>query len=188
MLFSYFAPIIAADIVTRPAPPYCYDWNYTPIQDYSEAHKWAERTLTIHENAPEDEDCIQMLQKIRLPYEPVGFTKQYFGCHLFLRQNGRHSFFTHGIHSILDGRPNLVLLHRIFHIFAGSSAELSAAHPTKGTDVANLPPNVVHVLGEERFEEARRMGIELPKEVKDNKVCSIVAHHHPLIWDESSLA
>ena len=146
-----------------------FRWVYTPVGSYTAARDWAKGTLTIIDDAPDDEEYIQTLHQVRLPYEPLPEHKQHFGCHLLLRPSGTHTFFTHGIHSILDGRPNLVLLRRIFEMVANPeiACEWSLA---PGSDVSNLPLDAVHAIGEERFEQASCEPFETPEEIKGNPV------------------
>jgi hypothetical protein len=145
---------------------------YTLVKSHSEVREWAQGTLNVHANPPTDEEFISELNHKRLPYEPVPSMKQHFGCHLLLRPGGTHSFFTHGTHGILDARPNLRVLSMLFEAAAGGQVE----PPALGTDVRNLPVDLINLLGKDKFEKAKSYGWDVPRELKTTKVSTPLSH------------
>ncbi|KAI0820530.1 hypothetical protein BC628DRAFT_1422862 [Trametes gibbosa] len=168
----YVAPIVAADIQWRDEFPNLLCWVYTPAKDQDAVLKWARRTLSVRESEVSDEDFIAEISQADLPYESHGEHKQYFGCYLVLRPDGKHSFFTQGAHAILDARSNLHVLRHVFQAVVGSDPEGRAENISWGTEVSNLTLDMIHILGEERFAEAQRAGFEIPGSVSRN-TCSI---------------
>lgn len=154
---------------------------YKAIENIDEARDWAERTLTTHENAPSDEDFVAACSERRLPYETGSSRKQYFGCHLLIREDGTTGLFMHGTHAILDIRGGLSLFHRLFEaIVHGGEASLDM-DSLLGTDVANLPPDLVHVIGEPFRKASERMGVVYTKMIKGSKVRCYVCLDHALL-------
>ncbi|KAH9846557.1 hypothetical protein C2E23DRAFT_852206 [Lenzites betulinus] len=168
----YLAPIVAADIQWRDEHPNLLCWVYTPVKDQDAALEWARRTLVVRESTVSDEDFISEIKLANLPYEAYGGLKQYFGCYLVLRPDGNHSFFTQGAHAILDARANLHILRHILQGAVGSSPAGKSEDVSWGTEVSNLTLDMVHILGEERFAEAKRIGFEIPGSMAEN-TCSI---------------
>lgn len=167
---SHFAPLVAADIKELPEFDGALSWDYHTPKDAAEAEQWAENTLIVHDPAPEDEDFLVSIAKTRLPYEPLPDRKQYFGCHLLLRPNGRHSFYTHATHTIYDAQPNLYSLRKVFFTAADILAGTPVADPTWGTELAQLPLDLVTALGGLSLAPGQDHGLDLPAELSPDTV------------------
>jgi hypothetical protein len=167
----YFAPLLAADIITPdPDDPFGFAWAYPPVAGPHGAERWASETLHVVRDAPDDDTFLEELNATRMPHHTAAGRAQYFGCYLLLRPSGTYSFFMHIIHAIVDGRQNLLIVRRVLEDVTNATG-LAFGSIKYGDDVANLPLDIVHAIGEEKFRAAQRKGIVFPPEVRDNKVC-----------------
>lgn len=168
----FFAPLVAADIDERAEEGGTLCWVYKPVRDMEEAYSWAKGTLTVHMDAPSDEDFILTMSERLLPYEPLPSHKQYLGVHLLLRASGEHSVYTHGTHAILDARPNFQAFR---HFFQALSGELDCTPLTDllwGAEVKNLPVDIVTIMGGVKTTGQEDSGLQLP----DGLVMAKVRH------------
>lgn len=140
------------------------------MEDLVDAYAWAKATVTVHNDAPSDEDFILAMSERRLPYEPSPARKQYFSVHLLLRNSGEHSVFTHGTHAILDARPNLRVLRHFFRALSGEFDQVPLAKLSWGAEVVNLPADIVTIMGGMKGETPGGYGLEVPKELRAETV------------------
>lgn len=77
----------------------------------------------------------------RLPYEPLPFVKRFVTCHIFV--------------------DSLILRH-LFQAVAFSSQEPLFNEPEYGSEVSNLPMDILHTPGKESIDEAKARRLLLP--------------------------
>lgn len=166
------APLIAADMEQVTEFQDAMSWIYRTPRSSAEALKWAENTLIVHNDAPEDEHFLVALTKTRLPYEPLPGLRQYFACHLLLRPEGNHSLHTHASHAIFDGRPNLYALRYLFIFAAAFLAEKDLEEPRWGNEIANLPVDLITAIGRGGPVDGRDYGLNISSGLAPETVCA----------------
>jgi hypothetical protein len=180
LIFSsarYFVPLLAADIITPdPSNPLDLAWSYTPIASLHDAMRWARETLHVVRDAPDDTEFLAHLTTMKMTERTAAGRAQYSRCYLLLRPDGEHALFLQFLHAIFDGRAGVVIARAIFADIVNAPGLLSEG-VKHGQDVANLPLDIVHAVGEEKFRVAQRKGFVLPPEVRDSRVCQCLAYY-----------
>ncbi|EKM50904.1 uncharacterized protein PHACADRAFT_262788 [Phanerochaete carnosa HHB-10118-sp] len=161
----FFTPLIAADIQPRAEFPDKLFWVYRPMKSKEDALAWAKATLTVHETTATDQQMINTILDIKLPYHVQDGHDQIFGCHLVLRPNGEHALFMHGTHALLDARPCLNAFRRLFQVIVHRDKEPSLDELVYGVEVSSLPVDLVHNVGLDRLEAAKASGVRLPEQL-----------------------
>lgn len=164
------APLIAADIAPVPKLHNAMSWVYRPPTSHADALTWARNTLIVHHNPPDDEEFLVALTKTRLPYEPLPQLRQYFACHLLLRPTGKHALYTHASHAIFDGQPNLHALRHLFVFAANFLAGIQAEEPQWGSEIANLPLDLMTAIGRDMPSSDQNYGLDIPDGLKTGTV------------------
>lgn len=141
------------------------------MKSKDDALAWAKATLIVHETSSTDEQMINTITDIRLPYHIADGHDQVFACHLILRPNGEHALFMHGTHAILDARPNMHALRLLFHAVVHRDGEPPLDKLSYGDEVASLPVDIIQLLGENRLDAAKASGIRLPEQLDKSLVC-----------------
>lgn len=160
---------MAADIATCPEVPDSQCWIYQALPNGDSANSWARDTLTVHDPAPSDEEFIVKINQQRLPYVHPSGHKQYFGCHLLLRGDGRHSFYVHGSHVFLDARPALWILRRVFGAVVQGGKHGEPTH--WGEEIANLPVDLHVAVGMMSTDVTNLPALDVPADLRMDEVC-----------------
>lgn len=139
----------------------------------AEALAWGEASLTVHETSASDDDIISDITRMRLPYRILGGHPQRFGCHLVVRPDGHHTILTHGTHAILDAHPNLYALRYLFQALVDATKLPPLETLPYGSEVANLPVDIAHLLGEEQLQAAKSGKLKLCPQLSVNQVYTV---------------
>ncbi|EKM52332.1 uncharacterized protein PHACADRAFT_198396 [Phanerochaete carnosa HHB-10118-sp] len=164
----FSAPLIAASIEPLAGSPDNFQWVYAPMKSKDDALAWARATLIVHETTSTDEQVINSITDIRLPYHIGDRREQVFACHLILRPNGEHALFMHGSHAVLDARPTMHTLRHLFHVIVHHDDEPCLDQLPYGGEVASLPVDIIQLLGKDLLEAAKTSGIRLPEQLNKN--------------------
>lgn len=135
-------------MVDDPNSPGSRNWKYPPLRSAEEGREWATRTLQVHDDFDNISDDVFALRlnTSQVVNEVSPGRKQYFACHLLLRNTLPHSFFMHGTHAIFDARPLMYAFRRFFQLVAASGKADPLEKFVWGTESSNLVADIVTVL------------------------------------------